>query len=157
MTHIAKLGFDALCYVRFPIRHRSYRVLTHAGYRLGLPKIYAYTREPVLPPAALLDEAVRVFPTVLPNWDNTPRARRRGVAIVNGSAHLFEQHLRAAIKFVSPYPAEERIVFLKSWNEWAEGNYLEPDLRHGQSYLEASRRALLSEEPGPSGSSGVDG
>ena len=39
-------------------------------------------------------------------------------------------------------PAEHRVVFLKSWNEWAEGNYMEPDLRFGRGYLEALQTAL---------------
>ena len=37
---------------------------------------------------------------------------------------------------------EERIVFVKSWNEWAEGNHLEPDLRFGHGYLEVVRDEL---------------
>ena len=39
-------------------------------------------------------------------------------------------------------PDDKKIVLLKSWNEWAEGNHLEPDLRFGLSYLKAIKNSI---------------
>ena len=44
-------------------------------------------------------------------------------------------------------PEEEQIVIIKAWNEWGEGNHLEPDLKYGKGYLEA-----IKEEKGRKGS-----
>lgn len=38
--------------------------------------------------------------------------------------------------------ADKRIVFIKLWNEWGKGNYMEPDSKFGLSYLEALESAL---------------
>jgi len=81
------------------------------------------------------------YPCVIPNWDNTPRAGSRGVVLQGSTPGLFERHLGEALRQVAEREWEDRFVFIKSWNEWAEGNFLEPEERHGEGYLEAVRRA----------------
>lgn len=87
-----------------------------------------------------------VIPTIIPNWDNTPRSGKRGWVFENTTPELFKQHLRSAIDSVKYKPQDKRIVFVKSWNEWAEGNYLEPDLRWGHGFLNAIREVLAEYE-----------
>jgi hypothetical protein len=76
------------------------------------------------------------YPCIIPNWDNTPRSGSNGLVYHNSNPVLFREHVRHQINKVKDRPAEHRIVFIKSWNEWAEGNYLEPDRKFGHSYLE---------------------
>src|SRR5678810_1331598 len=83
-----------------------------------------------------------VYPCVIPNWDNTPRSGRRGLVLHGSTPELFREHLRGALSQITHKPAEHRLVFIKSWNEWAEGNHLEPDLRFGRRYLEVLREEV---------------
>jgi hypothetical protein len=83
-----------------------------------------------------------LFPCVLPNWDNTPRSGMNGRVLVNSTPELFRAHLRGAVGQLAGKAPDRRIVFVKSWNEWAEGNYLEPDQRYGRAYLEVCRDEL---------------
>ena len=78
----------------------------------------------------------------MPNRDNTPRALYSGMVLHNSTLELYRSHLRAAIQKVSHRPLEQRIIFVKSWNEWGEGNYLEPDRRYGRAYLEVTRQEV---------------
>lgn len=84
----------------------------------------------------------KYFPCVVSNWDNTPRSGLDGYVGVNCTPELFKQQLDLAFNRVDGYPVQQKIVFIKSWNEWAEGNYLEPDLKFGRGYLQALQDAL---------------
>jgi hypothetical protein len=83
------------------------------------------------------------IPTILPNWDNTPRSGKNGYVIHGSTPDLFYEHFKAITRFViNQSNNKNNIILLKSWNEWAEGNYLEPDSRWGSGYLEAIRDTL---------------
>lgn len=81
-------------------------------------------------------EGLEYYPTVIPNWDNTPRSGKRGLVLTNSSPELFAQQLDRAIAMVADRPMDRKLIFVKSWNEWAEGNHLEPDQLFGLQYLE---------------------
>ncbi|ACU90631.1 glycosyltransferase WbsX family protein [Desulfomicrobium baculatum] len=87
-----------------------------------------------------LCDGITTLPTAIPNWDNTPRIGRRGLVFANSSPARFADHLRRSVSgFTAANDGKDRILFIKSWNEWAEGNYLEPDLVHDRGWLEAVR------------------
>ena len=82
------------------------------------------------------------YPSLVHAWDNTPRSGSRGIVYENATPQLFKKMLQLAIDSVSHEPEGKRLIFLKSWNEWAEGNHLEPDLRDGMAYLDALKDVL---------------
>ena len=78
----------------------------------------------------------------MPNWDRTPRCAAFDGIYTNATPTNFERHLRQAVDMVKDKQPEHQIVMLKSWNEWGEGNYVEPDQEFGHGFLEAIKRAL---------------
>jgi O-antigen biosynthesis protein len=82
-------------------------------------------------------------PTVFVSWDNTARRGREAIVMTGSDPAAFERSLAQVLHAVRDQPMEQRLVFLNAWNEWAEGNHLEPDLRHGLGWLEAVRRQLV--------------
>jgi hypothetical protein len=81
-------------------------------------------------------------PCVIPGWDNSPRSGRRGIVLVGSTPEKFRDQVVRALQHVEHTRPQERLIFLKSWNEWAEGNYMEPDSYWGRSYLHALQQVL---------------
>ncbi len=138
-------GFDAAVHVEFPFqRTAATRVrdrLRTRALAFG-PGRYHYARDLPAYPRALRGV---VHPCVYPNWDNTPRLGRRGSVVVDATPERFSHHVRQAVARATLNPDDERLVFIKSWNEWAEGNHLEPDRVHGRAWLEALATGLVSQ------------
>lgn len=82
------------------------------------------------------------YPVIIPNWDTTPRIKEDAIIFYDYSPELFEQHVRQVLNSVDGRSQEENIVFVRAWNEWAEGNYLEPDREFGMQMLERLRKVM---------------
>ena len=82
---------------------------------------------------------IEYYPCLVPNWDNTPRSALRGIVLHGSNPELFRIQVKGAVSRVLQKHFDNRIVFVKSWNEWAEGNHLEPDSKFGRGYLEVLR------------------
>jgi hypothetical protein len=108
----------------------------------NVPRVFRY--EMVAPHWPRLVPDRLSFPVVVPGWDNTSRRRRRATIVRGASPALWGQQVDRALTLLDGRPREERVLFVKSWNEWAEGNYLEPDRRDGRAYLEALRDTLAA-------------
>jgi len=142
-----KAGFDASITLNFPQRDRwisrkhpyekikNWVSMQYESIR-GLPEVFNYGEEirKLIPEPV---SGIESYPCVIPNWDNTPRSGKNGTVLHGSSPEFFREYLRLALQRVKDIPAERRFIFIKSWNEWAEGNHLEPDLRFGHQYLQA--------------------
>jgi hypothetical protein len=83
------------------------------------------------------------YPNIVPNWDTTPRLKYNAVIFEDATPQKFRLHVRDAISKVCHRDYEHRIVFVRAWNEWAEGNYIEPDEEFGRHRLEVLRDELF--------------
>jgi hypothetical protein len=84
-----------------------------------------------------------VIPVIAPNWDHSPRSGNKSILLYNSQPKYFKQLVSKAIEAVKNKPKEERIIFIKSWNEWGEGNYMEPDIEFGNGNLRALQESII--------------
>ena len=84
------------------------------------------------------------FPGIVPMWDNTARRKTNPFLFRNATPQKYRQWLQHELKHFTPYSAEENFIFINAWNEWAEGNHLEPCAKFGSSYLAATKAAFAA-------------
>lgn len=80
-----------------------------------------------------VDSQEFVIPTLLPNWDHSPRSGNSFSILTDCTPALFKELCLRVLNGVKS--KENKIIFVKSWNEWGEGNYMEPDLKYGKGYI----------------------
>lgn len=123
---------------------RKDRIVRHLRKTfLGIPK-FALDYEKCYPSFVEEEDYDEFYiPELVPQWDNSPRFGLNTKSLFyNSSPDGFYRHARQLLDTVRQKPENRQIVILKSWNEWGEGNYMEPDQRFGKGYIHALRRAV---------------
>lgn len=93
------------------------------------------------------EEGILRFPVVLSGWDSTPRHGLRGIVACCYDPAALQHATEEVALYCEKLPADRRLVFAKSWNEWSEGNYLEPDEDYGHMWLDALATGLGGRAP----------
>ena len=140
-----EFGFDAAC--EFPPHQHRSGVIT--GDVEGLPEDFKGT---IYDYELVAQQSLTKPPTpyklmrgIFPSWDNSARKRQHALVFHHACPEAYEYWLRGLADYTRRnLQGDERIIFINAWNEWAEGTHLEPDLKHGRAYIDATRRALTS-------------
>jgi hypothetical protein len=142
-------GFDAVNTTRLFNYTSNHRSLVQKIYnRLNrifrnVPLAYPYKTVSKYFVNSEEDSIDNVFPSIIPGWDHSARSGREGLVLTNATPDYFEEHVKQVLDVVDTKKNEHKIIFLKSWNEWAEGNYMEPDLKWGKKFLEVFKKHIV--------------
>jgi hypothetical protein len=148
---LIKLGFDAInnrsiweaeCAA---VGNKWIKILkSQLSRRMGRIILQKYEYKKIIKYLATNDDIKEnVYPTLLSGYDRTARAGRQAVIYHGCTPKLFGEHIDKVLDLVKHKKPEYRILFLKSWNEWGEGNYVEPDLKYGHQFLDELRKRVL--------------
>ena len=107
-------------------------------------KVYSYLQYKKRAKIVNQNAKYKGLPCVLVGFDNTARRGKIGIVIKDQTPEAFELSLLGAIEEVGKRPDQEKLVFINAWNEWAEGNHLEPDQKDGLKYLEIVKKVFAN-------------
>lgn len=98
-------------------------------------------------------KALPEFPmirSVVPSWDNTARYGKNSYLLTHPDPAIFQKWFSEVLEKAKCCKTEgERLIVINAWNEWAEGNHLEPDEKYGHAYLNAIGRSRAADSPMP--------
>jgi hypothetical protein len=98
------------------------RLIRYYSWTFCGPMKYSYSKMM----SGMYDDLSKIpnfIPTIFAGWDTTPRHAKRGVILKDFTIKSFQKHVQE----VFALDTQNEFIFIKSWNEWAEGNVLEPD------------------------------
>ena len=141
-AEILQKGFDAIVSCRNSKDHipSIWSIIRRSSFIINIPRINPYKKMWPRLVTELEKKDDKYIPVLMPNWDHTPRSGARGDLFQGATPEEFGKHcmdvLTAVVKKKNP------LCFIKSWNEWGEGNYMEPDLKYGKGYINALRNVI---------------
>jgi len=143
---ISSIGYDTCLYdgVRFRIEKPSItqKILKKC---LHLPTITEYNEYTSHYLNVMQNVKQNIHLCINPNFDHSPRSAYRGVILHNSTPNKWFNFCKKAIETTTnKFEGDYNILFIKAWNEWGEGNYLEPDSKFGKEYIIATAEALSS-------------
>lgn len=146
ITKFEKIGFDAVVLdIMFKRKSltRKFSLILHK--LLHVPFIIDY-RDYMRTLLSEMPISDKVLPCVLPNYDHTPRSKWRGHLFVKSTPSNWGVLIKSLLEKLKDKDYESNIILLKSWNEWGEGNYMEPDLKYGTGFLDALKKEIFETE-----------
>jgi lipopolysaccharide biosynthesis protein len=149
----SEIGFDVAIdfqpdFYNFPNPVNNYKTFLES---FGLKKYrpnnkvdrhFSYTQIKDLMMQNLKAKDYKIYPGLFPMWDNSARRAKGAEIIVGSSPEAYGDWLKEIIQTFKPYSSDENFVFINAWNEWAEGNHLEPCEKWGYKYLEITKEIL---------------
>ena len=92
-----------------------------------------------------IPENEKNIPGAFVGWDNTPRKGHRGQVYIGDTPEKLNKYMSKQIQRAKSIYKKD-MIFMYAWNEWAEGNYVEPDLKYGHGYLDVLRECLVNDK-----------
>ena len=77
-------------------------------------------------------------------FDHSPRSGRKAIILHNNNPKQWGELCKKVKELVEARDPKDQYIFIKSWNEWGEGNYMEPDRKFGRAYINEAGKAFLS-------------
>lgn len=141
------IGFDGVNIIRLSeFENRQNSLYKHVSSLLrcvfGLPYKFSF-KKAMKYFVGELEEMKNVYPTAISGWDHTPRSGKKALVLTGYTPPVFGKHLKDVVDRVTKTSndGDEIIIFIRAWNEWAEGNHLEPDLKYGLGFLEEVKKS----------------
>lgn len=152
-TKPEEIGFD--CGIEFQpdfwvksVKRKSPSPKEKLWHKLGIRES-PYYRHKILSYSSYVDYVVNhyqiqpdVFPSISPMWDNSARKKKDAIIFTDCTPAEYERWLKFIQETYTRRNLPDNLVFINAWNEWAEGNHLEPCQKWGKQYLEATSRVL---------------